>query len=243
MACRSDMDCIYGTRRCIGNICEAISGDSSVCISDFDCDVGFYCPVDPTAGEDPYYVQYCKAQLADGDVCSHDTDCLGTLRCNVDGTCTALFSKDVGELVSESTLCKSGQVGLDGHCVEAFVSTRLAQPCESDADCGTTDVSGSLSACACRNWWEDGAVACKKCIPVFGDFQNQAERIRTYLYQKGIECGSIWSVSDCHREKPQIEKLYFAYKCEEQRLAGGLVTVPKQCEDDTYLDYCSLVIS
>ena len=239
MSCRSDQDCVAGTLMCVGSTCEPIT--TGVCATDRDCAIGFYCPPDPTGGEDPFYTQDCKPQKADGETCTADSECVGTSRCNsFDDTCRSLFSLPPGTAVSDPFLCDSGQVGSDGAtCSVPYGSRRLAQACVADADCLTTDPSGSVAECSCRNWWDDNTQACKACVPVFGDFGNYGESLRNYLYNRGVQCGSVWTESECLREKPKVQSMWKQYMCEEQRLRGGLVAVPEPCVDDSVVDYCA----
>ena len=238
MTCRSDMDCIYGARKCVASVCEPISGGgSSLCASNRDCMVGFFCPSDPTGGQDPFYVQSCKPLREPGEVCSSNSDCVGTAGCE-NGTCISFFSLPVGEAVSDPFLCTSGQVGRDRTCATPFKSLRVGQSCVTDDDCPSSDVAGFVAECRCVNWWDDGTTACRRCMPLVGDFDNRAESLRRYLYMRGVLCSPSWKQSECHREKTSVGELWKAYKCEEQKLFGGLTPVPEGCSDDQFIDYC-----
>merc|ERR1719472_556802 len=53
------------------------------CETDLDCPhVGYYCPSDPTFGEDPYFIKFCRKQFAAGQKCDEDRECEPGTVCN-----------------------------------------------------------------------------------------------------------------------------------------------------------------
>ena len=241
-ACVSDMDCVYGARKCVNSVCAPLEG-TSVCSSDRDCGIGSYCPPDPTGGQDQYYVQHCRPQLEEGDDCMQDTDCNGLFRCNsvdtettsgFNGVCRRLFSLAVGVASSAPELCMWGQLDqLSGLCSIPTRVPRAGQSCTSDEDCG--------GPCACTGWWDNDGEGCKKCRAGTGDLANNGETLRNYLFQRGTLCSSVWSDEECMREKPAVSAYWFAYMCELQRLSGGvsLLQPSSGCVDgEAKTDYC-----
>jgi hypothetical protein len=241
-ACVSDMDCVYGARKCVNSVCAPLGG-TSVCSSDRDCGIGSYCPPDPTGGEDQYYVQHCRPQLEEGGECMFDSDCNGLFRCNqvdtektpgFNGVCRKLFSLPVGEPSSVAELCVWGQLDpLTELCSIPTRGTRVGQSCTSEEDCG--------GPCASTGWWDSDIEGCKKCTASTGDLSNNGESLRNYLFQRGTLCSSAWSDEECVREKPVVSSYWFAYKCELQRLSGGvsLLTPSYGCVDaEARTDYC-----
>ncbi|EER01543.1 hypothetical protein Pmar_PMAR000233, partial [Perkinsus marinus ATCC 50983] len=54
-----------------------------LCTIDMDCPhVGYYCPDDPTNGEDPYWRKVCVSQKSEGEACEGDRECQPDCRCN-----------------------------------------------------------------------------------------------------------------------------------------------------------------
>lgn len=69
MPCNNDQDCIFGMRRCLAGACAPFQpyNANQTCVNDFDCPHnGFYCPSDPTGGQNSYWVQYCRKQRTVG---------------------------------------------------------------------------------------------------------------------------------------------------------------------------------
>ena len=243
-SCVSDIDCVFGQRACDANkgICVP---SAETCGSDRDCGIGFYCPSDPTAGQDPFFQQTCKPQQTEGGDCIKDSDCLGLFRCSGDGKCRGLFSIQEGQLSSKPELCISGQLDATlSHCASPFRGTRSGQACRVDQDCSTTDSSGSLGACKCIGWWDNDAVACKRCQAVTGDLKNNGESLRNWLFAKGTYCHSAWSDDECRNENGAIiASSWNQYMCEVQTLSGGvsLLESDSACTDDLApIDYCAL---
>jgi hypothetical protein len=251
--CVTDIDCIFGQRKCSQDgLCLPATAS---CTSDRDCGISFYCPSDPTGGQDPFFEKKCKLQQTDGGDCNVHSDCHGLLRCNsqdpskiqgFNGKCRGLFSLPTGSASSESALCESGQLDISGSaCAVPFKGKRTAYACTSDTDCGTTDPSGSFAHCACIGWWDRDDVACKRCQAVVGDLANSGESLRNWLYVRGSYCSSVWTDEECLREKKdEVASSYYSYMCELQTRSGGVSVLGSDsaCTDDSGLviDYCAL---
>ncbi|KAF4695006.1 hypothetical protein FOZ60_006129 [Perkinsus olseni] len=249
MACRTDMDCIYGRRRCVENLCQplphieatASSGtaaaaaaqeDIPLCAIDLDCGhVGFYCPDDPADGEDPYWRKSCRRQKTEGEDCEADRECSPDFKCNTYETppkCRRMFSLAIGAASPYPELCSSGFLDTFNLCSAAAKSRRVGRRCDSDRDCTTTDLTGQTGECVCKAWWSSGDS--KYCMPVAGDFSNNQERLRDWLYYRAKYCGSFWDERECLEERGvEAEKKYYALLCETQQLSGGPYIPSEEC--------------
>ncbi|KAF4661687.1 hypothetical protein FOZ61_003021 [Perkinsus olseni] len=247
MTCRTDMDCIYGRRRCVENVCQplphieatASSGtaaaaqeDIPLCAIDLDCGhVGFYCPDDPADGEDPYWRKSCRRQKTEGEDCEADRECSPDFKCNTYETppkCRRMFSLAIGAASPYPELCSSGFLDTFNLCSAAAKSHRVGRRCDSDRDCTTTDLTGQTGECVCKAWWSSGDS--KYCMPVAGDSSNNQERWRDWLYYRAKYCGSFWDERECLEERGvEAEKKYYALLCETQQLSGGPYIPPAEC--------------
>merc|ERR550514_1068238 len=227
MSCRNDMDCIYGVRRCLKGQCQPLQpyNENHTCEEDFDCPhIGYYCPEDPTDGEDPYFVKYCRRQKEVGDKCVADRECSAMARCNTGdkpSRCRGLFSLRIGSPAVDPALCILGWTDKYNVCAQPAKSKSVGRSCESDLDCVTTDQTGKLGECRCKKWWDSGDS--KYCAPVAGDFANHQEKLRNWLYFKASRCGSFWSNEACVEEWSHQGgfQAFYALKCEEQSLSKG----------------------
>jgi len=186
--------------------------------------------------------------LTDGESCINDGDCNPYFRCNfaeILPVCRQLFSLPIGALSISAELCQSGSVAVDDTCVVPYVSKRLGQSCASDTDCPTTDVKGTNGKCTCVDWWFSRTQDCRVCDPVSGDYFNQGESLRNWLFVRAGFCGSVWTLDECLREKKDnLQVAYLEYMCESQQLRHGqVVTIQTAqsggCVDDRFTDYCS----
>merc|ERR1740138_1388938 len=86
MPCRHDQDCIHGMKRCLLGTCQPLQpyNPNQTCSTDLDCPhLNYYCPADPTGGENQYWVNYCRRQREEGLTCTQHNECLPDLRCNI----------------------------------------------------------------------------------------------------------------------------------------------------------------
>jgi hypothetical protein len=241
--CVSDIDCIYGKKKC-GDDHRCLPQDE-LCIRHEDCALGMYCPSDPSGGQDPYFVRNCKLQKGEDETCTGGFDCKPGFACN-QGVCKRLFFLPVGVSSESPDLCQSGQVDYSGKlCQSVFKGKRTGQTCESDSDCPTTDPSNALGRCECIGWWESDSVACKRCQPVIGDLSENAKSLREWRTVRSQNCPSFWTDSECIREKgDMVAQAYYRYQCELQTLAGGVSVLDQRsgCQDDQALtNYCLLL--
>lgn len=246
MKCLHDQDCIHGLRRCLGGKCQPLQpyNENHTCATDHDCPhLGYYCPVDPTGGENPYWVQYCRKQRSVGEKCAEDRECAPTLRCNTAAKtprCERLFSLEVGLPAVVPELCLFGWNDKNDICAVPAKSKEVGRSCQSDGDCITTDQSGKTGICACKAWWDQGDS--KYCLPVSGDFNAHSETLRDYLYFKGSKCGTFWTDEECMQQwGAEGEQVLYRYKCEEQKLARGPYLPPTDCgivDEKRFIDYC-----
>jgi len=253
MKCLHDQDCIHGLRRCLLGKCQPLQpyNENQTCATDYDCPhIGYYCPVDPTGGENPYWVQYCRRQREVGEKCAEDRECLPELRCNTaDKTprCARLFSLEVGKPAIVPELCIWNWNDKHEICAVPAKSKERGRSCQSDKDCITTDQSGKTGVCHCKAWWDQGDS--KYCLPVAGDFKDHSERLRDYLNFRAQNCGSFWTDKECMQQwGSEGEQLLYQYKCEEQELARGPYLPPASCnipskliDKDRFVDYCKLL--
>jgi len=246
MPCRNDQDCVHGLRRCMLGKCQPLQpyNSSHLCQSDLDCPhMGFYCPEDPTGGENPYWITFCREQRGEGMTCAKDRECGPDMRCNIaegQPRCRRLFSLDLGSPGAVDELCMSGWRDRDMLCAPAAQSNEMGRSCDSDRDCTTTDQSGRTGECVCKAWWDkDNSKYCK---PITGDYENYQEKLRNYLWFQSQNCGSFWTEDDCLRIfGNKALKLKLEVDCETQRLSGGPYLPPASCaipSDDRFFDSC-----
>jgi len=249
MPCIYDQDCIYGMRRCLSGACMPFQpyNANQTCESDFDCPhLGFYCPSDPTGGQNPYWVQYCRSQRSEGMTCAEDRECEPGLRCNVgepQPRCRKLFSLKIGALAAEDVFCEFGWRDRDGKCAPPAQSKQAGRSCDTDLDCETTDATGRTGSCTCKAWWDKDDP--KYCKPVSGDFSRHQEALRNYLWFRASRCGTFWTEAECLRIfGNKAMSLKSAVECEEQKLSGGPYTPPAECgimDDERFRDRCAML--
>lgn len=234
MSCQTDQDCIYGMRRCLYSTCQPFQpyNPNQTCISDLDCPhIGFFCPADPTGGENKFWVQYCREQGDVGRTCQGHRECKPDLRCNTaeqQPRCRRLFSLEVGAPAAMGELCLFGWRDKNFKCAPPAKSKRVGFPCDSDDDCETTDITGKSGSCVCKAWWEssDGMY----CNPVAGDYHKHQEKLRNYLDFQARNCGTFYTEEECLRvfgTTAQIKKLEL--ECETETLVGGPYIPDPKC--------------
>lgn len=240
MPCISDQDCINGLRQCLNGQCMPFQpyNPNQTCSSDYDCPhLGYYCPEDPTGGQDPYWVQYCRLQRTEGMTCQADRECGPSLRCNTaepQSRCRTLFSLPTGSVAASDELCMFGWRDLSNKCAPAAKSKQASRYCDSDSDCVTTDATGRTGNCMCKAWWDHDDD--KYCMPVAGDYANHLDNLRSYWWFRSKNCGSFWTEDECLTIfGNQALKLKLAVECETQKLAGGPYIPPSECsiQDET----------
>ncbi|KAF4676399.1 hypothetical protein FOL47_006313 [Perkinsus chesapeaki] len=245
MSCRTDMDCIYGQRRCVSGSCSPLAfiedGSSTgtqdsvpLCTIDLDCGhVGFYCPDDPTNGEDPYWRKSCRRQKGVGEDCDADRECFPDLRCD-----TFESPPNAARWLPNPGMSVAGQFGVLGSV--AAICGFLSRQANASASPGGAAETPSRMA---RPLFS--TAQCRYCMPVAGDFANNQEKLRDWLYYKSKHCGSFWDEEECLEQGGvEAEKIYYALLCEAQQLSGGPYIPPAQCGlqgDDKYVDYCAKV--
>ncbi|CAK9088105.1 unnamed protein product [Durusdinium trenchii] len=249
MPCTFDQDCIYGMRRCLSGACMPFQpyNANQTCESDYDCPhLGFYCPSDPTGGQNPYWVQYCRAQRSEGMTCAEDRECEPGLRCNVgepQPRCRKLFSLKIGALAAEDVFCEFGWRDRDGKCAPPAQSKQAGRSCDTDLDCETTDETGRTGSCTCKAWWDKDDP--KYCKPVSGDFAKHQEALRDYLWFRASRCGTFWTEAECLRIfGNEAMRLKLAVECEEQQLSGGPYAPPEECrivDSERFGDRCAMM--
>jgi len=249
MPCHHDQDCVHGMRRCLLGACQPFQpyNPSMNCSSDYDCPhLGFYCPVDPTGGLNPYWVRYCRHQREDGMTCSEDRECKPELRCNKgepQPRCRRLFSLEIGKPSNRDELCIFGWRDRDGKCAPAAKSKQVGRPCDLDRDCTTTDTTGRSGNCICKAWWEKDDA--KYCAPIAGDFEKHQAKLRDYLHFKATYCGSFWTEEECLRVfGSPVLLMKLEVECEEQQLSGGPYIPPASCgivDDVRFGDKCAML--
>lgn len=248
MPCRHDQDCIYGLKRCLGGKCQPLQpyNMNHTCESDFDCPhLGYYCPADPTGGEDIYWVQYCRVQKQENEVCKEDRQCQPNMRCNTAEPrprCRRLFSLDIGTPAKMDALCSFAWRDRYNKCAPPAKSKQAGRSCDSSRDCQTTDETGRTGNCACKNWWDSDDS--KYCLPVSGDYPRHWESLRDYYQFQSQNCGSFWTEEECLRIfGNQALALKLAVQCETQTLSGGAYLPPPDCninDDERFPDYCRM---
>mmetsp|Transcript_10548 Transcript_10548/g.18778 ORF Transcript_10548/g.18778 Transcript_10548/m.18778 type:complete len:644 (-) Transcript_10548:54-1985(-) len=249
MPCVADQDCIHGMRRCLNGACMPFQpyNANQTCVDDYDCPhLGFYCPSDPTGGQNPYWVQYCRAQRDEGMTCSEDRECKPDMRCNTGealARCRRLFSLDIGDPAAADFFCMFGWRDRDGKCAPPAKSKEAGRSCDSDRDCITTDETGRRGTCTCKAWWDKDDS--KYCKPVAGDFYRHQEKLRDYLWFRADKCGSFWTEQECLRIwGDDALKLKLAVECEIQELSGGPYLPPESCgikDNERFGDPCKML--
>lgn len=248
MPCTHDQDCISGLRRCLGGSCQPMApyDVNHKCASDHDCPhIGYYCPADPTDGENQYWVQYCRRQGDVGTFCKADRDCQPELGCNLaefNPTCQRFFSLGIGFLASSDDLCEFGWRDRDGRCAPAAKSKNVGGACDTDADCVTTDATGRTGQCVCKVWWQESDS--RYCEPVAGDYDNHFEKYRNYLWFKVVNCGNHWNEEECLNVfGNEAVRLKYDFECEKQKLVNGPFLPPPDCgiqaDDPRFVDACA----
>jgi hypothetical protein len=235
------------------------------CESDLDCPhVGYYCPSDPTFGEDPYFIKFCRKQFAAGQKCDEDRECEPGTVCNDverPKRCRAYFSvpncpstrggQNCAEPGPEGNccakdphLCISGWTDKYDQCAVSAQSKAVGRSCGKDEDCLTTDQTNKTGNCTCKVWWDGGEP--KYCLPVFGDFFNNGEKVRDWYWFKKKNCGTFWSDDECVEEFGDDAKSKLqAVKCEIQQLSNpaGPYLPPPGCAallaQKKYVDQCA----
>lgn len=247
MGCRNDQDCIYGMKRCLQGQCQPFQpyNPNQTCASDYDCPhLNYYCPPDPTGGQNQYWVQYCRQQRDEGMTCSEDRECKPHLLCNSgegQPRCRRLFSLDLGNPADRDILCRLGWRDRNGLCAPAAKSKQAGRSCDSDLDCTTTDQTGRTGLCTCKAWWDQGDS--KYCAPVAGDYARHQESLRNYLWFRATKCGSFWTEEEClNIFGAEAQKLKYALDCETQQLSGGPYLPPAGCgivDETRFVDACA----
>jgi len=247
MKCTFDQDCIHGMRRCLLGVCQSLQpyNPQQPCARDLDCPhVGYYCPIDPTGGEDPYWVQFCRKQRAAGEKCAENRECGPGTVCNTverPPRCREFFSLEMGELAADPNLCIYGWTDADDVCTVPAQSKERGRACGVDHDCQTTDLTGKTGVCACRKWWDAGEP--KHCLAVAGDMRNHMQSVRDWFWFRSDACGTFWHEEECIEQHGMAaKKLLWKVKCEMQQLSNGPHLPPLACgiSDPKYVDYCSI---
>jgi hypothetical protein len=247
MPCRADQDCVYGMKKCLGGKCQPLQPYNAnlTCESDNDCPhLGYYCPADPTGGENIYWVQYCRRQKLKDETCKEDRECVPNTLCNTaeaQPRCRRYFSLDIGIAAKQDILCELGWRDKLSKCAAPARSKEVGRSCDSDADCTTTDATGRTGTCACKAWWDQDDS--KYCKPVTGDYKKHWKVMRDYIAYRTSNCGSFWSEEECLRIfGDAVLQLKLAVLCEEQKLSGGPYLPPPDCgiaHDKRFPDYCA----
>lgn len=247
MPCRHDQDCIHGLKRCLNGKCAPKQpyNPDQTCDDDLDCPwQGYYCPSDPTGGENPYWIKYCREQRGEGMTCSEDRECMPDTRCNVgegQPRCRRLFSLPFGAKSSLDYLCSLGWRDREDKCAPPANSKELGRPCNSSTECTTTDATGRTGECVCKAWWMFDTA--KYCMPVTGDFSEKMVHLRNYLWYTATNCGSHWTEEDCLRiGGNRAKRLKLAVECEAQQLSRGPYLPPDTCsiyDPERFPDKCA----
>lgn len=188
-ACTSDLECLYGARKC-GPVTKTCSGsaDDSVCLDDFDCNVGSGCTMNITSNQ-----LACQPRLPSGTPCRVDAqdesmgNCVLGSRCNAFTLiCTELYSLDEGSSSPRDELCRSGYLDPSTRqCAALPTPTKPGEACESDSDCPTTN-EHVLSVCSC------GIASERKCVSEREQNHGNALWERSYALEK---CALLHSCS------------------------------------------------
>jgi hypothetical protein len=217
--CISSSDCIYGTQYCSSNTCQPIPS-GSVCTSNYDCEYNYYCPTDPSEGEDPYFIRKCVSTMKESDECVVDSDCAAFTLCNqYTGICTRIFSLPVGAMSSYGKLCIYGELDDLSQCLDNYKSLAVGEPCESDAEC-LTELSNFYAPCTCKPYWTDSTKP-GTCSPLVTDFSQYAQTYRYFVYLRYKRCDNKFTDVQCVATYSDVKSAWLSYKCEEQGLRGG----------------------
>lgn len=255
MPCRADQDCIYGMKKCLDGACAPLQpyNQSLTCDTDFDCPhKNYYCQVDPTGGENIYWVQYCRNQIAEGETCRPDVDkkkedaqCVAETLCNTaepQPRCRRYFSLPIGTPAKSDMLCELGWRDRFGKCAPPAKSKEAGRACDSDKDCFTNDETGRTGQCRCKAWWDKDDS--KYCEPVTGDYEDHWVTRRNWVWFRFSKCGNHWSEEECFQVYgSQATSLKLKMLCETQALAGGPYLPPSECSPTItdlimFPDYC-----
>jgi hypothetical protein len=247
MPCRHDQDCIHGMKRCLLGTCQPLQpyNPNQTCSTDLDCPhLNYYCPADPTGGNNTYWVSYCRRQLEEGLTCTEHKECLPDLRCNTEEPqprCRRYFSLPLGTPAAEDVLCKYGWRDRDSKCAPPAKSKEAGRACDTDLDCVTTDQTGRRGQCVCKAWWADDDS--KYCLPVAGDYSRHQEKLRNYIWFRVTNCGFHWTEDECLEVfGDQARKLKLEYECETQQLSRGPYLPPESCgiqDEGRFFDACA----
>lgn len=251
MPCQHDQDCIYGMRRCLGGECQPLQpyNPNQTCSTDLDCPhLNYYCPSDPTGGENQYWINYCRRQREEGITCLEDRECLPDLRCNLaepQPRCRRYFSLDLGTPAAYDTLCKYGWRDIDSNCASPAKSKEAGRGCDTDLDCTTTDRTGRKGSCVCKAWWEEDDS--KYCLPVAGDYERHQEKLRNYIWFRVSNCGFHWTEEECLQVfGDKARRLKLEVECETQELSNGPYLPPEICnihDEERFFDACAALSS
>jgi len=176
MPCINDQDCIHGLQRCLDGICQPLQphNQNLACKADYECPhLGYYCPAEPTGGENIYWVQKCRRQKQKDETCHEDRQCSPDTLCNTAESqprCRRYFSLQIGTPATDNTLCSLGWRDSFGKCAPPAKSKEAGRKCDSDSDCITTDSAGRTGECRCKSWWDKDDS--KYCEPVTGDYKD-----------------------------------------------------------------------
>ena len=205
--CTSNANCLSG--QCTGNNLCAGLNEGVPCNTSDQCNAGLYCKTTAPG------VGTCAKQLAAGANCLADTECANNLGCDKGfyptdkGTCTAYYSKAVGDEVqicvggtteAENNLCQSGVCTPEtpgsnltkGTCSNALTSS-YPKVCQADTDCGAGNFASGTCTCG-RN--SQGLAYCQ---PYSGDAPKKAfrETMQTHLSSPNISrCHTLRRFSD-----------------------------------------------
>lgn len=252
MPCRADQDCIYGMKRCLsaggGQECQPLQpyNQNLTCETDFDCPHwGYYCPEDPTGGENIYWVQYCRTQKKHDETCKEDRQCVPDSLCNTAEPqirCRRYFSLPIGTPSKSDDLCSFGWRDKHGKCAPPAKSKEAGRSCDRDSDCITTDSTGRSGRCRCKAWWDKDDS--KYCEPVTGDYKDHWASRRDWISFRWGTCGNNWSEEECMKvygQEATSRKLKML--CETQQLSGGPYLPPPDCnvvDMRKFPDYCQM---
>jgi hypothetical protein len=251
MPCQLDQDCVYGLRRCLLGVCAPKQpyNANHTCISDYDCPhLNYYCPMDPTNGSNPFWIQYCRRQRSEGMTCAESRECEPDLQCNTaepQPRCRRLFSLEEGSMAAKDYFCTFGWRDRDGLCAPPAKSKEAGRSCDSDRGCMTTDHTGRTGRCVCKAWWDEDEA--KYCEPVAGDYANHQEKLRDYMFFTSTRCGHFWTREECLKVYGNsVMRLKLDLDCETQKLSNGPYMPPSDCDIrdyDRFPDACARLAS
>lgn len=250
MPCRADQDCIFGMKRCLEEggqtKCQPLQpyNQNLTCETDFDCPHwGYYCPADPTGGENIYWVQYCRTQKAKDETCKEDRQCVPDTLCNTaepQPRCRRYYSLDIGTPSKSDDLCSLGWRDKHGKCAPPAKSKEAGRSCDRDSDCLTTDSTGRSGRCRCKAWWDKDDS--KYCEPVTGDYEDHWASRRDWIAFRWGTCGNNWGEEECMKVYgAKATSLKLKMLCETQQLSGGPYMPPEDCnvvDMKKFPDYC-----